>query len=45
MKTESTMKGFAIGVLISTILWVLCIEYINKIHRQELDYVIEKTLK
>jgi len=45
MKTESTMKGFAIGVLVSTILWMICIEYIKSVHRQELDYVIEKTLK
>jgi hypothetical protein len=39
---KGILLGFSVSTIIWCILWIFVIEKINKVHKQELDYIIEK---
>lgn len=39
---KGIMVGFAIGTIVWCALWVFVIDKIDRVHKQEIDYVIEK---
>jgi hypothetical protein len=36
------MVGFAISTIVSCLLWSFVVGKIDRVHKQELDYIIEK---
>jgi len=39
---KGILVGFALGTIVWSILWAFVIGKIERVHKQELDYVIEK---
>ena len=42
IRNGGIMIGLAVGIIICSLLWMLLIGKINRIHKQEIDYIIEK---